>query len=141
MEKRRLTNLTKNDLLSNQVWEHWMVDNIEFVIPSDSKEIHENDNKGYIVLTVFNLNNGRELIGFCSPQDTSGLDYIQPIIFTDNGQVELWRDNDWNNDDKDRAFKKFGLTWKDIFPIRFKTKVKCDGEFYSGKIFDFNKNE
>jgi hypothetical protein len=139
--KKQLIDLTSSDLLDRNVWEHWTENNIEFVRPVDKSEISEESNIGYIVLTDFTLNNRTKYLGFCSPQDTSGLDYIQPVIFTDFGQVEFWRNNDWTEDDKKKVLEKLGLDSRDIFPIVYKTRKKCDNKLYSGTIADFNKSK
>lgn len=139
MNKKRLTDLVNTDLLHHHVWEHWLEDDIEYVAPTDKTEINEDSTKGHIVLTNFILNNGIKLTGFCSPQDTSGLDYIQPVMFTEKGQVELWKDSGWTMADKKTALKKIGLDLKDIFPIKYKALTKCDNKFYEGTLLDFNK--
>jgi hypothetical protein len=41
--------------------------------------------------------------------------------------------------EKDEAMSKLGFTWKDIFPIIYSTKIKCNGECYNGLITDFNE--
>lgn len=138
---KKLIELTKYDLLDRNVWEHWNENNIEFVKPSDQTEIYEKSNIGHIVLTDFVLNNNTNLLGFCSPQDTSGLEYIQPVIITDKGQIELWRDKEWSENEKKELLEKLGLTSKEVFPIVYKTRVKCDTKFYSGTIFDFNNGK
>ena len=63
---------------------------LEFVSPADKEEVSENDIDGYIVLTQFILQDKTEHLGFCSPQDTSGLDYIQPVIITKNGHLPFY---------------------------------------------------
>jgi hypothetical protein len=138
---KRLTDLTSSDLLSGQVWEHWTKDNVEYVKPTDKTEITEVSNIGHIVLTEFTLNNMTKYFGFCSPQDTSGLDYIQPVIFTDNGQVAFYKDNEWTEDEKDKALEKFRLNWQAVFPVDYVTKIKCDNKLHSGRILDFNNGD
>ena len=93
------------------------------------------------MLTKFKLANGTKLKGFCSPQDTSGLDYTQPVIFTENGQFRFWRDDDWTTPEQEKELKKIGLNWQEVFPVEFETMVMCDNEFYKGKIADFNKED
>jgi len=53
MDKKRLLDLSKADLLENQVWEYWMADNIEYVSASDKTEVNEGSNITHIVLTDF----------------------------------------------------------------------------------------
>jgi hypothetical protein len=138
MKSKRLTEISKIDLLQIPVWEYWMENEIEFISPTDAREIKEMSPKTYIVLTNFKLANGIELIGFCSPQDKSGLDYTQPVILTENGLFVFWRNNDWTIAEKEKELKKIGLRWNEIFPVEFETIVMCDNEFYKSKILDFN---
>jgi hypothetical protein len=81
------------------------------------------------------------MTGFCSPQETSELDYVQPVIFTRNGQVNLYQDNGWDNNAEQTALKQIGLTKDQFFPIKFQTKVKCDNQFYSWIVIDLNKDK
>jgi hypothetical protein len=138
---KRLDSLIKFDLIKKPVWEHWYDQDIEYVKQSDLNELTETDNKGHIVLTGFLLNNGIQLIGFCSPQDTSGIDYIQQVIFSNKGQFNIYKDAGWTSEQKEEEMKKLDLDWKDIFPLVYKTQIRCDGAFYEGKILDFNDGE
>ncbi len=139
MAAKRLIELTISDLQSSPIWEHWYEGDIEFIRPTTMKEIAEDSNSGHIVLTDFIFNNGQEFIGFCASQDTSGLDYIQPVIIVENGQVEFWKDIDWTAEEKEEALNKLGLEWQEVFPIHYMTQVQCDGKYFSGTIIDFNK--
>ena len=141
MTKKRLTDLIEKDLINYPVWKHWTENDIELVSTSSDRQLTENSTEGHIVLTEFVLNNGNKLNGFCSPQDTSGLDYVQPVLFTPNGHVNLYQDTGWDNNSEQAALKQIGLTKNQVFPIKFQTKVKCDNEFYSGTKLDFNRNK
>ena len=81
--KKLLKDLTAEDFSKNQVWEYLIEENIEYAQPSDKTEINDDSEICYIVLTEFILNNKKKYLGFCSPQDTSGIDYVQPVIFAD----------------------------------------------------------
>jgi hypothetical protein len=139
MDKKLLKDITVSDLLDYSVWEFWIEDKIEYVKPDSKKEISEKDNVGYIVLTDFELSNKSKFIGFCSPQDTSGLDYIQPVLLTDKGQIVFYRDSEWTNDEKIKELQKIGHDTNDVFPVFYRTRIKCDGKFYNGILKDFNK--
>lgn len=52
---------------------------------------------------------GQKLMGFCSPQDPSGIDYTQPVILAEKGQVALWRDSGWTEEDKEKELQKLEL--------------------------------
>ena len=138
MNRKRLVDLTALDLLENHVWEYWMADNIEYVRASVKTEVTEDCNVVHIVVTDFIFNNKTKHLGFCSPQDTSGLDYIQPIVFTDKGQVEFYKETDWTEDERNEALVKLGLDWQDVFPVVYMTRVKCDRKLHSGTLLNFN---
>ena len=141
MKIKRLIDLKESDLEEYPIWEHWYENNIEFVKPSNKSELFESDEKGYIVKTEFELKNGKKYIGFCSPKDTSGLDYIQPVLLTENGQFFIFQDNNWTIEEKENELRKIGLKMGEVFPIKYMTKIKCDGDYHFGKLLEFNLEE
>jgi len=138
MNRKRIIDLTTEDLLENQVWEYWMADNIEYVRASDKTEISEDSNVAFIVLTDFIFKNKTKHIGFCSPQETGSLDRIQPVILTKKGQVELYKESEWSESEKNKALSKLGFEEQDIFPIVYTTKVKCNWKLFTSSLTDFN---
>lgn len=141
MNYKRLIDLTKDDLLENQIWEYWMSGNIEYIRPSDKTEVVEDSHGAYIVVTDFIFHNRTKHLGFCSPTDSFGLDHIQPVIITGKGQVELYKETDWTEDEKDTALSKLGFEWQSVFPIVYKTRVKCNRELFVGTLLNFNENK
>ena len=141
MNRKRLSELTKEDLLENEVWEYWMVDNIEFVRASDKTEVTEDSNIAHIVATDFVFKNRTKHLGFCSPQEDGNIDHIQPVIITTKGQVEFYKESEWTEDEKDKALSRLGLDWHSVFPVVYTTKVKCDREYFVGTLTDFNENK
>lgn len=139
MDKKRLQALSKSDLLENHVWEYYMADNIEYVRSSDKTELNEGSNNTYIVLTDFYFNNKTKHIGFCSPNESNGLDCIQPVVLFDKGQVEFYKENDWSETEKNKALSKLGLDWDDVFPILYKSRVKYDRNILMGVLKNFNE--
>ena len=139
MDNKQLKDLTADDLIGKPIWEFWISDNIEYVREAFDNEITEDSHVSYIVLTEFIFNNKTKHIGFCSPQDSSGLDYIQPVVFADTEQVNFYINNGLTKNEKNELMSKLGYTWKDIFPIVYSTKIKCNGEYYNGLITDFNE--
>lgn len=140
MIKKKLIDLNETDLLNIPVWEHRTEDNIEYVIPTDQIEIIDDGMRGFIVLTEFIFNNKSSHWGFCSPQDPSGLDYIQPVIFSKHGQVEIYRECEWDQEEILEAIEKLGYSFQEIFPIQYTSKIPCEGKFYSGTIINFNED-
>jgi hypothetical protein len=141
MSTKLLNYLAKSDLISQPVWEHWYEGEIEYAKPSILIELTEMNNKGHIVMTDFILRNGMKLIGFCSPQDASSIEYIQPVMLTDKGQISLFKDEGWTFSQKIKELQKLDLAWKNVFPLEYKTRIRCDGNYYEGIILDFNKGK
>ena len=141
MKNKLLKSISISDLELSPIWEHWIEDDIEYVKPVYKEGISEEDIIDYIVLTEFVFNNNNRYQGFCSPKDTSGIDYIQPVVIINNQQLEFYSDTRKNMDIQGKILKQFGLSKNEIFPLIYKTKVKCDGGFLSGKIIEFNRQE
>ena len=134
-----LTDLINEDIINHPVWELRMIDNKEYVQPSSKTEISDNESIRYIVRTNFKLNCQTELLGFCSPQDPSGIDYIQPVILTSNGQMVLYLDSPFDEKQKELEMNRLGLKHSEIFPIECNPMIKCDGILNSWVVVDFNK--
>lgn len=66
MRGKLLSSLKKSDLLNHLVWEHWYENSVEYVRSTDSRDISESSNIGYIVRTNVTLNNWANMTGFCS---------------------------------------------------------------------------
>ncbi len=131
--------MSKADLLENQIWEYWMENKIEYVSASDKTEVTEGSNITHIVITDFIFNNKSKHIGFCSPQGSGSLDEIQPVVLIGKGQVEFYRENEWTENEKNKTLSKLGLEWQDVFPVAYRTRIKCDRKLFSGTINNFNE--
>jgi len=141
MNKKRLSDLTIEDILENEIWEYWMSDNMEYVRASDKTEVNEGSNSTHIVVTDFVFNNRSKHIGFCSPQGPGGLDYLQPVVFFNKQQVEFYKETDWTEAEKTKSLHKMGLSAKDVFPVVYQTRIKCDRKLFSGTLLDFNEGK
>lgn len=141
MNRKRLCDLSAADLLENPVWEYGMDANIEYVSASDKTEIADDSNIIHIVVTDFIFNNKSKHIGFCSPPGPTGLDNIQPVVFSAKGQVEFYKETDWTEDEKNKALRKLGHDWNDIFPVVYTTRIKCGRKLHNGTILNFNEGE
>src|SRR5205085_205270 len=90
---KRLQDLQPSDLDHVAVWSYTgESDAYAMVSPSERTSLSENANRTFIACTQFTLANGAEFIGFCSPTDDSGFDYLQPTILTRQGPVFFWFD-------------------------------------------------
>jgi hypothetical protein len=137
MESLKIDSIERDHILNHPVWKFWYEDNYGMVVPAEIHEISEDLEDSYIVLTEFTTSNGLSWIGFCSPQDRSGIDYIQPIILNDRGQVQFWKDADWTEQEKETELEKLGYNSNKVFPIIYRTKVKCDNEYFVSEILSF----
>jgi hypothetical protein len=138
MKPKLLQQLRKKDFTEFPVWKYWNEDNQELVLPERICEVSEKAVNSYIVLTEFQLNNGSIETGFSSPQDFSGLDYIQPVIILGDLHIALFKETEWSEEEKQQALLSLGKKESEVFPIRYITKVECDGIFKTGLVSDFN---
>jgi hypothetical protein len=136
--QKLLTNLTLDDLIHQPCWIHYALENIEYVFPARKKEISEADSNNYVVLTEFILNDKTKHLGFCSPQDTSGLDYIQPVIITSRGHLPLYFDTLETIDLSGLTSKILSKKIHEVFPLTYVAKIKCDKKYHKGLVDGFN---
>ena len=104
MNRKRLSELTIADLLENEVWEYCLAENIEYVSPSEKNEVSGDSNEVYIVVTDFIFKNNSKHVGFCSPHDSGSLDLVQPVVLSDKGPVEFYKEAVKNEVEKVHAF-------------------------------------
>jgi hypothetical protein len=127
--------LTVADLLETPVWEWRSESDRELVRPTDLRELHEyGGGPVHIALTTFTLGNGQLRQGYCSPADSSGIDYTQPVIITPSGRVLLWQ----NASGSQASFERFAL-WLEVdtsemLPIKVESRVSVDGSFYRSVV-------
>ena len=136
--RSNLQHISQSDIIKHPVWRHWYDDGMEYVEAQNKSAVSESSTSSYIVLTEFKLNNKTTLTGFCSPQDFSGLDYIQPVILIGDYHLPLFREGEWSDQEQLDALKKLGVTKGEAFPIIYRSKVSCDGIFKGGTLTDFN---
>lgn len=141
MNRKRLSELTIADLLENEVWEYCLAENIEYVSPSEKIEVSGDSNEVYIVVTDFIFKNNSKHVGFCSPHDSGSLDLVQPVVLTDKGPVEFYKEADFTTDDETTALTLFGLRKQSVFPVEYISRIKCNREYFSGMLLDFNRDK
>ena len=126
-----VTNLTVADLLETPVWELRSESGEELVRPTALRELHEySDGPVHIALTTFTLGDGQLRHGYCSPADSSGIDYTQPVIITSSGRVSLCQEVTAPRE----LLNHFAL-WLEtdpakMLPITVESRVPVDGSFY-----------
>ena len=133
---KRLTELTSDDLDEEPVWAYYTTtdDESAMVDPSRKRQISQSDGTVHVARTRFVLADGTVHIGFCSPQEASGLDYLQPVITTSGAQVRLWFERVPSRAELDAQWKVLGRAPEDIFPIQFECDVPVDGVAVRGVV-------
>jgi len=125
------TTLREEDFAVHSVWE-WQADGFnERARPAAVTLIPEFTNGGpiYIAATEFLVASGKRYLGYCSPADPSGLDYTQPIIFTQSGPVALWSEASSVVAYSEVA-EALGLPKSEVFPLSIRCLVStAEGEY------------
>jgi hypothetical protein len=126
--------LTAEDLRTTPVWRSLGgSDEQALVEPTSRATLSEMERETFLALTEFVLNNGQKHIGFCSPVDDSGLDYIQPVIVTRQGQLNLCSMNRQPMASSRSSGR--GSAWpRGVFPIKYECLVPVDGRTVRGTI-------
>jgi hypothetical protein len=131
---KRLAELTVDDLAACPVWQyHGYNDRDARVSPAPNVELTEYDIGGpvYIALTEFCLSNGSRYLGYSSPSDPSGLDYLQPVIISGRAHVRFWDQEQGTVPDD---WLPLGLAKEAVFPIGWRCPVPVDGSIVQGAI-------
>jgi hypothetical protein len=128
-ELKPLLDLTLKDLSLHPVWQYHLDHDSrnEYVEESELTELTESDFRAYIAATNFILHDGSQLLGFCSPQDSSGSDYVQPVIIADGRHIPLWSDQPSSVGIVAELRACLGKTESQIFPIRCECIIPVDG--------------
>jgi hypothetical protein len=146
-----ISSLTAEDLLETPVWSYHrtpagpddppdsVVDlsagaETEWVAPTTRTALSEDDEAVYLAVTLFTLASGHEQVGFCSPTDDSGIDYVQPVIITADGLVRLYHDGAVTEEQLARELARLPAGGAGAFPIRYRCLVACDGRFAGGEV-------
>ena len=130
-----LRSVTVEDLTSVPVWKYAGVDDSTATAdPTERLSLSESERETFIALTEFFLASGARHLGFCSPVDDSGLDYVQPVIVTPEGHVRFWFEDPPSPADLSEQWKKLGARTEELFPVRFRCLVPVDGRKIEGTI-------
>jgi hypothetical protein len=130
-----LRDLNADDLRTVPVWKYvGGSDAAALVEPTNLEALSDAEAETFVAVTDFVLGNGQAHIGFCSPVDDSGLDYLQPVIVTPHGQVRLWFDEMPSPSQVARQWAKLDVPESQVFPIRFKCRVLVSGKVVEGIV-------
>jgi len=131
---KKLGDLTNDDLRGCPIW-RYEGDSDYTALVSPSADFTEPDQCAYIARTRFELADGSEWWGYCSPTDDSGLDYLQPVIITPDGVVRFWYDKlPTDHPEPARACRLLGRLPEQIFPVRFQCAVPFKGQRVAGEL-------
>jgi|KBSMisStaDraftv2_1062788.scaffolds.fasta_scaffold01958_7 hypothetical protein len=132
---KQLAQLTAHDFSAVPVWKHHGgPDNRATVEPSALLALSEDTSDVYLAATEFRLADGTKMPGYCSPSDPSGMDYLQPVLFTAGGHVSLWSERPPTKASLAEAWRTLGKPLESVYPIEFTCVVPVDGRLISGLI-------
>ena len=123
MKWMTIDRLGLEDLQRSPVWEIRYAGKMEMVRETDLREITDDPQRNFVVLTRFRFPDATEAYGYSSPQDPSGLDYVQPTIITNGGHWNLFTGANKPNKPDD-----------DLFPLECESAVRSDGNFWKATI-------
>jgi hypothetical protein len=139
--KKELLRLTLDDLGKHSIWKYDIENKIEIVESANPEKISERDNDVYIILTEFETFDKSKYWGYSSPQDNSGLDYVQPVIIYRDNHIKLWFDKAPKKCELERQWNILGKTEEQIFPLKYKCVVDIDEEERKGIIYNIEYEE
>jgi hypothetical protein len=122
-----LEELTLEELREKPIW----IYDFDKTVRPTNLTVHPNphiDQTTYIVLTTFELNDGTEMVGYCSPADSSGIDYIQPVIIHDGCHVPLWDEDNGHETKKGIIATRLSRSVNNIYPLKYSSNVICEGK-------------
>jgi hypothetical protein len=133
-EMKHLSDLTRHDFSEFPTWVHLGGPDAESrVRPQPTPTISENSDEVVLARTEFRFSDGATAQGFCSPSDSSGLDYLQPVVFSPSGHVPLWRPGVGATAVSQIA-RDLAKPVAQVFPIVWRCAVAVDGEVRGGEI-------
>ncbi len=104
------------------------------ITPSSRTSLREEESGVFLVATDFELHDGTRHVGYCSPTDPSGLDYLQPVILVGMEHVELWHEEQPAETAAQVIAMRLGRNLDQVFPILWRCIVPIDGQFVSGQV-------
>jgi hypothetical protein len=138
-----LSNITLDQLKMNPIWKyeskHENSELIENIFSTDLNEIiDEENNTSYIVYTIFIDSNGNKYEGFCSPEDSSGIDYVQPVIIHNNKHLYFWPNRTLNLTEKELFIHVLNESTYNPFPIKCLPQIKVNNRIINIDIISFD---
>ena len=132
--KKPVGELTAEDFAACPIWTYCgAADSHAVVEPQPRAAISETDSSVFLAATDFLFADGTSAAGYCSPADSSGLDYLQPVVFGPAGPVPLWRPG-IGDAAPSQIGRDLGRTVGEVFPLAWRASVAVDGERRAGQI-------
>ncbi len=132
---KRLVDLTIADVASAAVWRYEGGTGDDAIVePADRVSLSVADDEVFLAGTEFTLPGGARHPGFCFPVDDTGVDYLQPVIVTEGGQVRFWFEGPVSPEMLERQWSLLGRRAREIFPVTFRCLVPVDGRAVTGSI-------
>ncbi len=132
---KQLVELTIADLAAAAVWRYeGGTGDDALVSPAERVSLGSADEEVFLAATEFTLHDGSRHPGFCFPVDDTGVDYLQPVIVTEAGQVRFWFEGPVPAESLERQWTLLGRDPRAIFPVSFRCLVPVDGRDVTGVI-------
>jgi hypothetical protein len=130
-----LSHLSAGDLQAHAIWVLNESEGDVGLVRPATRECAENSNEVYLVRSRFILCDRTEQLGYCSPQDSSGMDYVQPVIIVSGKHLRFWcEDPAEASAESAEICRVLDRPLARIFPISFVTDAPCDGTYLKGRL-------
>ena len=130
-----ISKLTREDLAATPIWELRGESGSELVCPTSLTALDEyHDGPVHIAATRYVAASGDAYYGYCSPADTSGLDYVQPVVLTPRGPFPLWHPGGLSQAHVDALASALSVAPSALFPLQMECLVTVDGVLYTGCV-------
>ncbi|MEP6802410.1 MAG: PilZ domain-containing protein [Acidobacteriota bacterium] len=132
---KRLVDLTIADVASAAVWRYEGGTGDDAIVESaDRVSLSITDDDVFLAGTEFILPDGARHPGFCFPVDDTGIDYLQPVIVTEGGQVRFWFEGPVSGEILEKQWALLSRPAGEVFPVSFRCLVPVDGRAVTGSI-------
>jgi hypothetical protein len=141
MQSKLLDKLTISDLQAIPIWRYWSEtdDEAAWVEATELTYLSEESDLTFLAATEFVLADGTRHLGYCSPVDWSGLDYVQPVLLTPHGVVRLWLASSPDQTLFERQFAILRKPLSSIFPLVYRCIVPVSGHYRTGYVQDLQQ--
>ncbi|HEX2060000.1 MAG TPA: hypothetical protein VHK90_04615 [Thermoanaerobaculia bacterium] len=132
---KRLQDLTPADLDRVPVWRYeGENDDVAHVRATQRVALSADDAGAFVARTQFQLADGSQHVGFCTPIEKAGLDVLQPVIITADGPIYFFFEVPPSHETLTEQWQRLGASEDQIFPIHFRCTVPLDGAYLTGVI-------